>query len=1537
MFNLTKFLKGLLISQEGTYTPKEIEITPGGSDGTKTSITTAQTKDVNVIIPDIDSMSATDTLVTRNNQETLTKKTLTSPVVDTPDINGGTIDGAIINSSSIGATTPSTGNFTSLDALNGRINGDTITTNTATQTLSNKDITNSTINNTAIGNITPSIVNATGLTANFATVNGDVVTTNTATQNVSNKNLTDSTINNTPVGNVTPSTGSFTSLSSASFSTSNVSITGGTIDNTPIGNTIPSKVKATTLETTGDAVIQGNLTVNGTTTTVNSQTLEVADANVVVNKGGNDVSAEGAGLTVDRLSTDGSLIFKDASPSKWAAGLLGFEDNVVTETVTQTLSNKTLSNAVLTDPKTDTLTYIEQAVLPTTPAMGSFKTYFRNGLPYYLDSNGTEQPFSSGGGGGGNATSTGTGDDLIVSQYLLSFNDLFTEPPTDANSSIDITAGKTDPTTYNAADSSYKLNYDSTKVATITGVDVTINDPATFIVKVGDVIVLDSQFRSITLVNSPTSFVINSSFPFDVTLRPVIISQAVYTKDINNLSIDGLSPVSVDPSNISDVLITYEDSNTPNDIIPDNNSVARIAYSVTAEDTTFSDVATRKTSYQETESSIVLQSPGNSLKIIFFSALTGSSGSVNLLEYKAYFHKKKVFQSGLVRNQAYGFTDNVGGAVNVISNVVVGGKTRITFTFSYPVGVNLGTTNGSLSVYLNGQKIPRFIDPLLTPDASYTEVSANAIELNADYSGNNLSYEIVQDVATIDVSEDNSTSIAQLRQTIDQGFQPFLSDKAQMVATTTAGTPVSGKFYSTITNRASMVDPTLSGKLRFGVERVSTSNIYQLQDEFGPLGEPVWSVPSEPRIRFVGSGWTNPNSTNGVSVGSTLVGDFLEVTFYGTGLNLLILNTAQSRVASVTINGNPIANFVASLANSSGVLNARNYNPNVVTNVVSGLTLGVHTAKITMTTNTFEVFGFEILNERSNLLSPASTHYAQGKTVASLASTTAYQSGFTNILGTAGNKGGRVLVYKDQGGNTLKDIQYTDVNTLTLTNATHTNEEVARTYNWREFGANRADDFSGGLTTTPASYAFTLEDGTTTLVGNQVSVNVAGDRYLGLRTNGGFIIITFVGTGLDIVQQDTANGGTDNYTYQINGGATLTFQTAGSTARRTTKVVSGLPYGTHTVRISRVTAATFSIGISDFIIYQPKTPTLPSGMSQIATYNLMANYIPNVTVGLQRLSTGILRKQNIREFTFVGAGWSLGLDTASDISGFETLTLTNGNYFEYTFFGVGFNFRWYGAGNRTASALVQLQSLSTGGALVNLTTANFPTVTTATTYPNAGQFNLATGVLNQNTAAAQFGSGLNIDTLPLGLYKVRVTNQTANILTLDAFDVITPIYSPISMLPYDQQNSLPIGSNALQDLRAVSPVKDVTAKVKNISQAVGIVLNATTSSTVFVPMPDMSVTHLNTTGRLRISYTVNTYNGTANVFHEFLVYFNGVAVGKIKRTFNDATAVVSTYLAHDDFVLNVATGTHKVDIYWRTTGGTAVAEQDYRNILVEEI
>jgi len=67
--------------------------------------------------------------------------------------------------------------------------------------------------------------------------------------------------------------------------------------------------------TTGDTTIDGNLTVNGTTVTLNTTTLDVEDLNITVAKGAaNAAAADGAGLTVDAANATWTY---DATNTSW--------------------------------------------------------------------------------------------------------------------------------------------------------------------------------------------------------------------------------------------------------------------------------------------------------------------------------------------------------------------------------------------------------------------------------------------------------------------------------------------------------------------------------------------------------------------------------------------------------------------------------------------------------------------------------------------------------------------------------------------------------------------------------------------------------------------------------------------------------------------------------------------------------------------------------------------------------------------------------------------------------------------------------------------------------------------------------------------------------------------------------------------------------------------------------------------------------------------------------------------------------------------
>jgi len=108
-------------------------------------------------------------------------------------------------------------------------------------------------------------------------------------------------------------------------------------------------------QVTGNLIVTGDLTTQGTTTQVDTTNLNVKDKNILINDGGDDASSEGAGVTVERTGTDGSIIYADAATSKFKVGALGSEIEVADISSTQQISNKGIVTPSRADAKQDTL------------------------------------------------------------------------------------------------------------------------------------------------------------------------------------------------------------------------------------------------------------------------------------------------------------------------------------------------------------------------------------------------------------------------------------------------------------------------------------------------------------------------------------------------------------------------------------------------------------------------------------------------------------------------------------------------------------------------------------------------------------------------------------------------------------------------------------------------------------------------------------------------------------------------------------------------------------------------------------------------------------------------------------------------------------------------------------------------------------------------------------------------------------------------------------------------------------------------------
>lgn len=616
--------------------------------------------------------------------------------------------------------------------------------------------------------------------------------------------------------------------------------------------------------------------------------------------------------------------------------------------------------------------------------------------------------------------------------------------------------------------------------------------------------------------------------------------------------------------------------------------------------------------------------------------------------------------------------------------------------------------------------------------------------------------------------------VAQPHKMAQAAFQPFVQKQT---------TPA---LVTTITNRA-QIDIGL--KPFIGNERVPLRSIALVTSEIGSLGEPVYELSSskDSRIRFVGSGWVPSSALHGAQITTASLTDYMEIVFYGTGLNLLMGAVAASADFRASIDGAAEgSNLVPT--NMSTIINSRSYAPNVGIPIVSGLTPGVHTVKIrTNSANmNFNVQGVEFINNRTTLgILPGIAFSGMKQDILSALSASAFDAG---VVGT---RGARVVKYiKD---NVISQaVQEVNSASAFLTSTDHTNEEAVRKINFREFGVNRSDDFST-IPTSTSSRIFTLDDGTTSLVGYNVREGqVAATSFSAQGAIGNFFTLTFVGTGLDVViATDSVSRSADIYVDNTLVGTAT--KTGNSFYGEVRKICSGLPYGTHTVRFY-CAAAVDTFAVSDFIIYQPKKPSIPTGATEIADYNVVATYVANSSTSVNALATGVVRKMNVREFLYSGSSaWAYQtIDATLYPSGVDALQTSSaiGNRVTFSFFGTGFDWRQLANGN---TGLVQFAINGT-----NLTSANFPTASISS-YGFTNAYPTSTGIQDQ-VGSGNVTAGVKCSGLPLGYYTLTVTTTNSSQMRVSAIDVITPIHINLPVIK--------TGSTSIRDSRAFSPIVD---------------------------------------------------------------------------------------------------------------------------------
>lgn len=864
------------------------------------------------------------------------------------------------------------------------------------------------------------------------------------------------------------------------------------------------------------------------------------------------------------------------------------------------------------------------------------------------------------------------------------------------------------------------------------------------------------------------------------------------------------------------------------------------------------------------------------------------------------------------------------------------GQTQIPAVGSLPFSIDTNNPQ-NVWVFVNGQR--------LLPTKDFTFLNIDGSGLSSKLQLNSA----LSDIFPICISKLGVKPEAELG--VDTRFQElydvgtdetqgYVSESAQLTAVN--GTPSTGQFRSSIVGRASIPDLANNLKVRMGIERIMVQSIYPIQNEVGSNGEQIYGVMNDTLglIRFAGTDWINTISNQGVhpDSASTSTSDYVEIVFYGTGLNLLTLLFSSSQDYRVTVDGGAESGNILG-ASYSSVLSGRQYNANQIINLASGLTLGLHTIKLRKGTSSgldTRIMGFEIVNESANMnVRPGVAYIGNRKKIVSSSSSLPYNSGFESILqggssvGSIGSRGARVLTYLKSDATIGRAAYITNGASAFLTSADHTYEDAARTYFFREFGSGRSDDFSVQTGNVGAVTSGSTEDNTSTLKCSAgVNVGSPGNNpyteSLILASSSQMVEYTFVGTGLDLIRADGGSGSFADIVSVTVDGNSVGNISGSLIARGVSKVCSGLPYGTHVVRFLR-SAATggAALGILAFKVYKPKKPSLPTGAIELSDNCIVANFVaPASGSSVEWPATGVIRKNVMREVVAVGT-WSVY--SFDGTVGPSLTTSTGGSYLEYTFFGTGIG---------------HIFSLSNTGVNLSYTidgVSNITSLGATATYVSSAtgvSFNSTTGVLSGTASGTPDNNQLFITGLPLGIHKLRVTYNSGG-YTHDYFDIVTPIHV-VKNNRISLQSTMGVGAQGISDSRITTPVKSDIKRAW--AQAQGVVSAPTTSSSSFGPLHDMNVSvSVGGAGKeFNLRFAGSFTNSVANsgeTYIQFLV--DGAPVGIISQLVDSGNGVhaYSQSLIHKMFL---SPGEHNILVQWKTDTGTSSSEGIVRELIVEE-
>lgn len=603
---------------------------------------------------------------------------------------------------------------------------------------------------------------------------------------------------------------------------------------------------------------------------------------------------------------------------------------------------------------------------------------------------------------------------------------------------------------------------------------------------------------------------------------------------------------------------------------------------------------------------------------------------------------------------------------------------------------------------------------------------------------------------------DLSTDAAQVQENLDRAVEakPIVEYLSPV-----NGAPAAGQFRSEINKRADIVDMSKLPAPYMGVERIRINRIEEATGETAADGSRVFKCPQDPydRIRMTGDRTQVFDDGNGKRPipGLNNINDFIEITFYGTGVNILYGAIAGNKDWRVSVDGGPESGDITAVA-SDNLLNGRNYSANTVLVAASGLSMGLHTVKIRDNFgggDPLDFSGLEIVCDVPDIKIPASSLVAGGQKH-DIVETDLSLTSFAVEEGTDNGQGGRVSIYLDPADSTVKQaIRWSDAQ-QTFAGTDHSGEEVMRKYAHNQFGRARADDWSR-MEAAFVDRGFAIEDASFQLVGKSIreqTSRVIGAQY-NTTTAGHGWSFTFYGTGVDvIVSSDNSSRQFDEL--HLDGSVLATDVTISQDDWKVLRVASGLDFGMHCVSVQAdgASPALDSPRLLGFIVYGTKKPELPEGAVELGSYFKTADYsaapASATNEDIPHHSTGSITYCSNRETTYNGTGWThSGISSSANEGLIRTWSNVTNDFSENHYFGTGVDYHFY------QSAVYGHGELLIDGLVAN--TTNYPGLIVD---DPAGIFNSSTGIVDSYNAISR-KVNLGIRGLPLGFhtYRLRVT------------------------------------------------------------------------------------------------------------------------------------------------------------------------------------